>query len=97
MRTERIERLDERDEIARNQPSALMNELIERMLAIRARLAPVDRSGGVIDNIAIERDSLAIAFHRELLQVGWESLEILVIWQHRDRFSTEEVRVPNRE
>ena len=45
MPAERIQRPAERDEIARDQPRALVNQLIERVLAVRPRLAPVDRAG----------------------------------------------------
>ena len=41
---QRIERLAETDEVARDQPGALMDQLVERVLAIGARLAPVDRA-----------------------------------------------------
>ena len=40
---QRVERLAERDEVARDQPRSLMDQLIEGMLAVGARFAPVDR------------------------------------------------------
>ena len=46
---ERIERLAEGDEVAGDQPGALMDQLVERVLAVGARLAPVDRAGLVVD------------------------------------------------
>ena len=49
MPAERIERLAEGDEVARNEPRALVNQLIERVLAVGARLAPVDRPGVASD------------------------------------------------
>ena len=45
MPAERIERLSESDEVAGNEPRALMDQLIEGMLAVGSRLAPVDRAG----------------------------------------------------
>ena len=48
MPAERIQRLRERDEVARNEPRALMDQLVERMLAVGAGFAPVDRAGGVV-------------------------------------------------
>ena len=45
MPPERVERLSECDEIARNEPRALMDQLIEGVLAIGSGLAPVDRAG----------------------------------------------------
>src|SRR5260370_34634282 len=38
------ERLRKSDEVARDEPGALMNQLVERMLAIGSRLAPVNRT-----------------------------------------------------
>ena len=46
---QRIERLDKRDEVARDQPRPLMNQLIEGVLAVGSRLAPIDRPGRIID------------------------------------------------
>ena len=48
MPSERIERLVEPDEVARDEPRALMNQLIERMLTVGSRLAPVDRPSLVV-------------------------------------------------
>src|SRR5262245_20218614 len=79
-----IERPGESDEVARYQPRALMDQLIERMLAIRSRLAPKDRPSIVIDTHAIERYVLAVALHGELLKVGGKPLQILLIGQHGD-------------
>ena len=45
MAAQRIERLAKGDEVAGNQPRALMDQLIERMLAVGSRLAPVNRTG----------------------------------------------------
>ena len=53
MRAQRVERLDEGDEVARNQPRALMDQLVERVLAVGAGLAPVDRAGVVLDRRAV--------------------------------------------
>ena len=74
MSTNRVERIAKRDEVARDQPRTLMDQLVKRMLAIGAWLAPVNRSGVVIDKVSSERDSLAIALHRQLLQIGRETL-----------------------
>ena len=72
-----------------------MNQLIEGMLAVGSRLAPIDRAGIVGDFVAIERDVLAVALHRQLLQIGWESLQVLLVRQDRDGLCAEEVVVPN--
>ena len=65
------------------------------MLAVGPRLAPVDRAGRIRNPCAVERDRLAVALHRQLLQIGGESLEVLVIRQDGDRFRAEEVGVPD--
>ena len=44
MPAQRRERVTERDEVARNQPRALVNQLVERVLPVGARLAPVNRA-----------------------------------------------------
>ena len=41
--------LRERDEVARDEPRALVDQLVERVLAVGAGLAPVDRAGVVVD------------------------------------------------
>src|ERR1700722_15312617 len=97
MFAEWIERLREPDEIAGNEPRALMNQLIEGMLAVGSRLPPVDRARVVRHALSLERDVLAVALHGELLEVGGKALQILIVGQHRDRLSPEEVVVPEAE
>ena len=92
---QRVERLAERDEVARDEPCALMDELVERVLAVGAGLAPVDRAGVRADVGAVERDRLAVRLHGELLQVRREALEVLLVRQHRRSLSAEEVVVPD--
>jgi hypothetical protein len=72
-----------------------MNQLIERVLAIGLRLSPVDGAGVGLDLRAIERDVLAVALHRQLLQIGREALEVLIVWKDCDRLGAEEVVVPD--
>src|SRR5262249_42872657 len=69
MLTQRVERPDESDEITGYEARALMDQLIERMLAIGPWLSPKYRSGIVIDLCAIECDVLAVALHGELLEI----------------------------
>ena len=40
---------------------------------------------------------LAVALHRQLLQIGREALQVLLVGQHRDRLRAEEVVVPDAE
>ena len=97
MPAKRIQGLGKGDEIAGDEPRPLMDQLIEGMLAVGARLAPVDRAGVVVDACAVERDVLAVALHGELLQVGGKALEILLVGQHGDGLGAEEIVVPDRE
>ncbi len=64
MTSQRRERMSKGNKIARNQPGALMNQLIERMLSVGARFAPVNRAGLIIDVLAIQCDVLAVACRR---------------------------------
>ncbi len=93
----RIERLDERDEVTRDKPGPLMDQLIKRVLSVGSRLAPVDGPGRVVNLGPLKRHVFAVALHRQLLQVSGESLEILLVWQNRDGLCAEEVIVPYRE
>ncbi len=94
---ERIQRLREPMKSHGNEPRALVDQLVERVLAVGAGLAPVDRAGVVVDARAVERHVLAVALHRQLLQVGGEALQVLLVGQHGDRLRAEEVGVPDGE
>src|SRR5918992_5874561 len=93
MPAKRVERLVESDEVAWNESRSLMNQLVERVLAVCAGLAPVDRPGVVGDVVAINGDVFAIALHSQLLQIGWKSLQVLLVGQDRNRLGAEEVVV----
>src|SRR5215813_14097749 len=49
-----IQGVGEADEVARDEPRPLVDELIERMLAVGSRLAPVDRPRVVVHALAAE-------------------------------------------
>src|SRR5215469_55449 len=95
MLSEWIQRFVECDEIAWDQSGSLVDELIERMLPIRARLAPVDWSRLEPGRGSFERNVLAVAFHGQLLEVCWKSLQILLIRQNRDGFGAQKIVVPD--
>src|SRR5262245_29450555 len=61
MATNRVESLAETDKIGRNQLGTLVYQLVERMLAVGARLAPVDRPSLIIHAPAVKRHRLAVA------------------------------------
>src|SRR6266446_689360 len=95
--TKRVERLIERYEVTGNESRSLMNQLIEGMLAIGSRLTPVDGAGIVADSLAVQGDVFAVTLHGQLLQIGWEALQVLLVRQHRDGLGAEEIGVPNRQ
>ena len=90
-------RLDEPDEVGRDQPGALVDQLVVRVLAVGARRAPDDRPGVVGDPLAVEADRLAVALHVQLLQVVGQRAEIGAVGQHGRRLRAEEVDVPDAE
>src|SRR4051794_34579902 len=95
MTSYRIQRPAESDEVTRDEPSALMYQLVEGVLAVGARLTPVNRTGCVCDFCSIDRDTLAVTFHCQLLQICRETFEVLVVGQHGDGGSIKEIAVPD--
>ena len=94
---ERVGRVDERDEVGRDQAGALVDQLVERVLAVRPRLAPEHLAGVGRDGCAIPAHGLAVGLHRQLLQVRREAVQLLRVGEHRVRLRVEEVRVPDVE
>src|SRR6266481_3320451 len=72
-----------------------MDQLIEGVLAIGSRLAPIDWAGLSAYRRPGDRDVLAVALHRQLLEIGGKALQVLVVGKHRDGLHTKEVVVPN--
>ena len=83
------------DEVARNHLGALVDELVEGVLAVGARFAPEDRAGLVVHALAFTVDGLAVGFHVGLLEVGGQAVQVLVVREHRVAGSAEEVVVPH--
>ena len=92
-----VEGFCERDEVAGDHARALVDELVETVLAVRAGLAPIDRARVGVHAGAVELHGFAVAFHRELLEVGGEALEVLVVGQDSDGLRAKEVIIPNTE
>ena len=90
-----VKRLAEGDEVTGDKPGSLMNQLVERVLAVSPRLAPIDGTSLVGDLGPIQGDVLSVALHGELLQIGRESLQILLVRQDRHGLGAEEVVVPD--
>src|ERR1700722_2460361 len=95
MRPERIERVPERNEVAGYQPGALMDQLIERMLTVGSRLAPINRPGRIGHLLPLERDMLSVALHSQLLQICGKALQVLLVRQYGNSLRAEEVVVPD--
>ena len=91
---DRIEGLGEGDEVAGDEAGALVDELVEAVLAVGAGFAPIDRTCVGIHMGAIEFHMLAVALHGELLEVGGEAFQVLVVGQHGNGLSAVEVVIP---
>ena len=63
-------RLEETNKVTWHRRGPLMQQLIERVLAIGAGFAPKNRCGVHVDRFAVEVDAFAVALHVELLQIG---------------------------
>lgn len=83
------------DEVARNHLGALVDQLVESVLAVRTRFAPEDRTGLVVHALRVAVDGFAVRFHVGLLEVGGEAVQVLVVREHGVAGSAEEVVVPN--
>ncbi|MPM23084.1 hypothetical protein SDC9_69547 [bioreactor metagenome] len=91
----RVRRVGDRDEVGRDEPGALVDQLVEGVLAVGAGLAPEDLAGVGGDRAAVPADPLAVRLHGELLQVGREAVQVLRVRQHRVRLGAVEVGVPD--
>src|ERR1700720_1137623 len=89
------ERPTEADEIAGNKFGTLMDQLIERMLTIGARLAPDNRAGLIVHRPAFEIHMFAVALHLQLLQIGWKAREGCRIGHDSNCLRREEIIIPN--
>ena len=87
--------VDGRDEVARYEPRALMYKLIESVLPVGARLAPDNRPSGVAHAIPMRSHRFPVALHVALLEVGRESMHVLVVGEERVRLGAPHVDIPN--
>ena len=85
------------NEVGRNQPGTLVDQLEEAVLRVGAGLAPDHSAGGIVDRDAITGDPFAVALHVQLLQEGREMLEVLVVGDHRLGVGPAEIVVPDAE
>src|SRR5580700_4821204 len=93
--SEWIERLRKGDEVARNEPRPLVNQLVERVLAVSSRFSPIHWTCVAFNFFPVEPDVLAVAFHRQLLEVGRKTFQVLFVGQDGDRLRAEEIVVPD--
>ena len=69
-------------EFARNDAGALVDQLVERVLAVGARCAPDDGARVIGRRGAVHQGRLAVGFHFKLLEVIGQLPQPLVIGQH---------------
>jgi len=74
MIAERIVRLDADEEVGRDESRALVQQLVERVLAVGARLAPEHLAGVGRHRRAVPAHALAVGLHGQLLEVGGETV-----------------------
>ncbi|MNV65086.1 hypothetical protein D3C71_1577620 [compost metagenome] len=91
----RRERPQEPDEIAGHDLGALVQQLMERVLAVGSACAPVDGAGMAADRSAVLGDGLAVAFHHQLLDIGGEPAQVVIVGQNCNGSRTQEVVVPH--
>src|SRR5215813_7317527 len=97
VRPQRIEWFRECDEVTGNKLRSLMNQLIERVLAVCSRLTPVDWAALVRYGESLQRDLLAVALHSQLLEIRGEPLQVLFIRQDCNGLCIEAVVIPDGE
>src|SRR5262245_15510927 len=74
-----------------------MDQLVERVLTVGTRFTPVNRPRLIIDCRTVECYMLTVTLHRELLEIGRESLQVLLVGQYGYRISTKKIVVPHRQ
>ncbi len=81
----------EADELQRDDVGALVEQLVEGVLAVRAGLAEDDRAGHVVDRLAEAVHGLAVGLHVKLLQMSREAGQSLRIRKDRRHAVAQEV------
>mmetsp|Transcript_8032 Transcript_8032/g.23909 ORF Transcript_8032/g.23909 Transcript_8032/m.23909 type:complete len:337 (+) Transcript_8032:235-1245(+) len=88
-------RFAEAYEIGGNDAIPLMQELIEGMLTVRARLAEINFAGGEGEGKTVGVDPLSVRFHIDLLYVGRETTEGLTVRKEGPRRISQKGAVPH--
>ena len=94
---QRPRRVRKRDEVSGDHAGALVDQLVEGVLAVGTGLAPEDLAGLVGDRAAVAAHGLAVGLHGQLLQIRGEAMQVLRVGQDSVRVGTQEVRVPHVE
>eukprot|EP00128_Syssomonas_multiformis_P005248 Colp12_sorted_trinity150504_noHs@27928 len=90
---DRVEGFYGGQEVARDELGALMDELVESVLAVGARLAPNDRASLVVHLLPSASHKLAVGLHITLLEVGRKTRHVLVVGKDGGGLCTEEIVV----
>ena len=90
-----IMRLDWGNEVTRDESGALVDQLVECMLSIGARLSPDNWPSAVSHPGATPGHILPIALHVSLLEVSCKSVKVLVIGKQSMRLRAIEVAIPD--
>src|SRR2546429_8844482 len=72
-----------------------MDELVECVLPVSARLSPDDGPGLVVHLPALEINVLSVTLHIKLLKVGAEAPEIMIVGQDCYGLGPKEIGVPD--
>ena len=94
---QRVRRVGHRDEVGRDEPGALVDQLVEGVLAVGAGLAPEHLAGVGGHRGAVPAHGLAVGLHGQLLEVRREPVQQLGVGQHGVGLGAEEVDVPDVE
>ena len=70
---------DGEDEVRGDELGALVKKLVEGMLGVSGWLSENNSTSGVFNEaVGGTRDGLSVGFHGQLLEIGGESVEILI-------------------
>ncbi len=81
------------DELDGRHDRTLMQQLEHSMLRVGADATPCNRCRRPIDRLAIARHALAIALHLQLLEIGWQQPQPLIIGEQGARLAPHDTRI----
>jgi hypothetical protein len=67
-----------KDEISWDKLGALVKQLEERVLCVGSWFSEQNWAGSVVDVFTVTGDSLAVRLHRKLLEIGRETVHVLI-------------------